>query len=1113
MSFRAAVLAAFTALLLVPAAAPAARTVAPQPALDISKLPWEPVGFFKPGQPLPPTTDPPKFTAGDIFNPSGHWSAYDSSVFESLNFPTRQADDQSAGDAPGNGGMPYGFCPQGTDPQFFGAGRCANHQLEYLDYFERTMKAILGDFGVVVHRYQFDSPGSTNSAGVRSAAGNNAAGTSTAPGRSFNIGAEVPGADNPEETVIVSGHYDFTDSGPAAAWDSSEGHAEVIRMAKMMADYWRATGTRPSATIKFMPWDQEETGTVGSLDYVTNNVPPGEEDELRGYFHVDPCAGAYPAYYHGDGNDSNRVSLTLQLADPAGQAKPGDQGEFTDFNKQAERIVNDVFERVDGETVDTAQGKKPILVTEAESKRQGDPDFGKTPDRNMVVTGLGGLLLFSSDYRNFEGIGVPFFNFAPDMFGPHADPATDSPTTSSEGVAILHTPNDNLLTLNRLTGPDQTGQTASDGWMKGMELCSMTESWGMLQPNMAGAQRATSDPVAYYTALPNEAVADQQVTFDGTGSYQYVATGSRAQVPEDQLEWSWDFGDGTSGTGRVVKHVYAEVGRYPTTLTLRNRRTGQTDTMQVPITVVSSNFVAPVLEKPADKNDGGTFPLKWAYTGTRAGLQGFAVEESEDYRTTFTDDAEKQIDVNWTANKPTNPKIQPWQRSDSDTSKFRGNQKHSGSTSFWTGTSPADFPPPEAGDIVQGDSILTTKSPIDVPLKGSTSLQYFSLFQNEGDDTGRLEVAIDDGNPATPLDWSPVNVEQAVNTSAGSQDDLVCDPSQPATQSTGFHPVSVSLDQFHGRKLLVRFVMHYGAENRALSQPCGWYVDDIRVSNGEFTELGQTKAKDFTVTQAPTGADAYRIRGVFSDGVRTASSNIESVTVTNGGPSRKRKPIAGAGNQATSIACASTAGFELASVKTQKHGVRFGFSRRAGASAATVDILRVARGCSIAEKPKRVARFANREIAFTWNGRDARGRRLASGWYAAKLSARAAGRTDVRKVALRVSKGRVKVARGFANTPTCGLVRSFAASWPVFGGSRRVPLRASYRLGAATRVSVTLLRGKHAVRRMKTRSRKAGHAYALRFSTRGLRRGTYRLRLVAGKGRGRVARTITVRRL
>jgi Zn-dependent M28 family amino/carboxypeptidase len=545
-------LAALAALLLLAAPAHAAKTIAPQPPLDITKLPYNPIGFFKPGDPIPATSAPPKPDGNGLFNPSGHFSAYDTNVYESLNFPTRQADDQSNKDPLGNGGNPYGFCPQGgaaeggSDPQFIGAGRCYNHQLEYLDHFERTMKAILGDFGVVVKRYEFQSPGSTNNAGTRSAAGNNGAGTSTAPGRSFNISAEVPGADNPEETVLVSGHYDFTDSGPAAAWDSSEGHAEVIRMAKIMADYWRATGTRPSATVKFIPWDQEETGTVGSKDYVANNIPPGEEDEIRGYFNVDPCAGAYPAYYHGDGNEGSRVNMTLQLADPAGQ-KGADATEFASFNKRAETIVDEVFEHVD-DTLDTPAGKKDLFVTPREAQAEN-----KVADRDHVVTALGGLLLFGSDYSNFEAIGVPFFNLSPDMFGPHADPTTDSPTTSNEGVAILHTPQDNLQTLNRLTGPDQTGLTASEGWMKGMEICSQLESWYMLQPNMGGAQTASSDPVAYYTALPNEAIVDQGVTFDGSGSYQYAATGTRQLVPDANLEYRWDFGDGTTATGRTVK--------------------------------------------------------------------------------------------------------------------------------------------------------------------------------------------------------------------------------------------------------------------------------------------------------------------------------------------------------------------------------------------------------------------------------------------------------------------------------------------------------------------------------------------------------------------------------
>jgi hypothetical protein len=193
--------------------------------------------------------------------------------------------------------------------------------------------------------------------------------------------------------------------------------------------------------------------------------------------------------------------------------------------------------------------------------------------------------------------------------------------------------------------------------------------------------------------------------------------------------------------------------------------------------------------------------------------------------------------------------------------------------------------------------------------------------------------------------------------------------------------------------------------------------------------------------------------------------------------------------------------------------VRFGFSRRDGASPATVEVTRVARGRSIPKRGTRVARFTNRSVAFTWNGRGTGNKRLADGWYVARLSAKAAGRTDVRRVALRVRKGRVTLAKAFTSAPACSLVQSFGAGSPVFGGSRRVPVRLSYRLAQATKVSVQLLRGKRTVRRVKTRTRKGGQTYSVRFGARGLRPGTYRLRLVAGSGRGRVTRTITVRRL
>ena len=99
---------------------------------------------------------------------------------------------------------------------------------------------------------------------------------------------------------MIGAHYDKTDDAPAAAWDSQEGHAQMIRVAKLMADYWRK-GTRPAATVKFIPWDGEESGTLGSEDYAQNVIPPGDEEfKVRGYWNTDPCAGGYPAYRFGN---------------------------------------------------------------------------------------------------------------------------------------------------------------------------------------------------------------------------------------------------------------------------------------------------------------------------------------------------------------------------------------------------------------------------------------------------------------------------------------------------------------------------------------------------------------------------------------------------------------------------------------------------------------------------------------------------------------------------------------------------------------------------------------------------------------------------------------------
>ncbi len=828
-----------------------------QPLPDITKMDYNPIGFYKPGDPIPATS-----AAGTLDpNPSGKWVAYDTNVFESLTFPNRHPGDTSADDPPGNGSQPYGFCPQG-DPAFVPWGKCddhpqsGNHQLEYLDYFEATMQEILGDFGVTIRRYEFQSPGAGTPGTYLSAGG----------GRAFNITATVAGADHPDESVLVSGHYDFTFSGPAAAWDSSEGHATVIRIAQILADYWRATGTRPAATVKFIPWDSEESGTWGSIDYVQNNIPPGEEEKVRGYFNMDPCAGAYPAFKNG--NPAVRVPEVLQVSNPAMYADPAVRSRVEAFNARAQTIVDEVFDHLD-DTIQTLLGPQPIFVSDSEAAAGGN---GGDSQRDEIVTALNGLAIFSSDYRNFALAGIPIFNLFPDYFGPHADGTPGQ----NDGIAILHSPNDNLTTINKLTAADPTGLTASEGWAKGLEMCAHIEGWYMLQPEMGGAQTATTDVVAYYEALPNEALQNQLVTFDASGSYQYADVASRALVDDTNFTYTWDFGDGQTGSGKIVSHSYAEIGSYTTALTVTGLN-GSTDSMNLPVVVIGSNFAAPVLA-PIDAADAadGDFALTWDFTATREGFQHFSVRESADYTTLFFDDAEAGPEANWTVTPPSDPAINPWQASDSDTSKFRGNQARSGQRSFWTGLSPDDFAAPP----LNATSVLTLKEPIAVPLQGEPELTFWSLFQNEGDDQGRVEVALvdDQGNVG---EWSAVDVTQAVLTALGDpHDPAICNPSDPEMFTEVLRHRRVNLTGFGGKTILLRFVYLLGPEDRRLSHSCGWYVDDIRLQSGTFQEIGMTPDQTFRVTGRSNGTYAYRVTGVYNDGVTTAPSNTEVAEVT-----------------------------------------------------------------------------------------------------------------------------------------------------------------------------------------------------------------------------------------
>jgi PKD repeat protein len=62
---------------------------------------------------------------------------------------------------------------------------------------------------------------------------------------------------------------------------------------------------------------------------------------------------------------------------------------------------------------------------------------------------------------------------------------------------------------------------------------------------------------------PAQAQINQQVTFDGSGAV--------ASTPLDEPAFIWNFGDGATGAGRTVNHVYPQAGQYEVSLTVSDQ--------------------------------------------------------------------------------------------------------------------------------------------------------------------------------------------------------------------------------------------------------------------------------------------------------------------------------------------------------------------------------------------------------------------------------------------------------------------------------------------------------------------------------------------------------------
>ena len=108
---------------------------------------------------------------------------------------------------------------------------------------------------------------------------------------SYNVVAELQGADKKDELVMLGGHLDSWHSATGAT-DNAVGCAIMLEAVRIL----KGLGVKPRRTIRVALWSGEEQGLLGSQAYVKQHFgsfekPGPDYGKLSGYFNIDSGTG------------------------------------------------------------------------------------------------------------------------------------------------------------------------------------------------------------------------------------------------------------------------------------------------------------------------------------------------------------------------------------------------------------------------------------------------------------------------------------------------------------------------------------------------------------------------------------------------------------------------------------------------------------------------------------------------------------------------------------------------------------------------------------------------------------------------------------------------------
>jgi Peptidase family M28/PKD domain len=391
-------------------------------------------------------------------------------------------------------------------------------------YWTAEMLRLLGQFGATARRYPFQVPGWTGR---------------PATAQAVNVEITVPGVTQPAQVVLIGCHYDGEASSTQSAYDDASGCAIELGVAQAMADFWRSHGLYPARTLRFVIFDAEEQGLLGSFNYV-NEAANGSVPGIVAMFNEEQSGIGYPLRFLGQ--LANPLMPTHLFVSPTARgplyrtlslsaAQVARTQAFAALMKQATAGSFRAFRQL---------GYQELTYHGADGRQVWKPIF--TPDQ-LEWLPIASDTLGSSDQVPFTLAGIPDATFAGNYSyysGPTA-PAASYPYDQ---------PQDTIRLMNTFA---DGGAAQSQALSLALAVPGMLTAWMLTRPDILGLARSDRRPIAAIGSIgpirPGRPVTLRATAFDPGRS--------RAR-----LRYSWNFGDGAAATGPTVQHVYAAAGHY-----------------------------------------------------------------------------------------------------------------------------------------------------------------------------------------------------------------------------------------------------------------------------------------------------------------------------------------------------------------------------------------------------------------------------------------------------------------------------------------------------------------------------------------------------------------------